>query len=338
MANELQPLSVLFQNKLFRIPDYQRGYAWKHEQLVDFWDDLMNLHEDRYHYTGLLSLKAVSQMETRTWKDDAWLLDIGFTAFHVVDGQQRLTTFSILMNELVTFVQRLPENAKKTDEEIFIGYESLKDIKAKYVLRKRPPQNLVTTYLFGYETDNPSADYLKYKVFEEPFGGYVFETYYTKNLKYAKTFFSENLQQLYISEGFRGIERVYKKLTLRLMFNIHEIEDDYDVFVAFETMNNRGKKLTNLELLKNRLIYLTTLFEDHQLDNTDKEQLRKNINDSWKEFTINLVAIKMLLCPMMIFCALTGLHISNIHVKKVMTTFDFCLVSSQQKTSSKSKP
>lgn len=43
------------------------------------------------------------------------------------------------------------------------------------------------------------------------------------------------------------------------MFNIHEIEDDYDVFVAFETMNNRGKKLTNLELLKNRLIYLTTL-------------------------------------------------------------------------------
>lgn len=28
MANELQPLSLLFQNRLFRIPDYQRGYAW----------------------------------------------------------------------------------------------------------------------------------------------------------------------------------------------------------------------------------------------------------------------------------------------------------------------
>lgn len=42
------------------------------------------------------------------------------------------------------------------------------------------------------------------------------------------------------------------------MFNLHEIEDDFDVFVAFETMNNRGKKLSNLELLKNRLIYLTT--------------------------------------------------------------------------------
>jgi uncharacterized protein with ParB-like and HNH nuclease domain len=34
------------------------------------------------------------------------------------------------------------------------------------------------------------------------------------------------------------------------MFNVYEINDDVDVFVAFETMNNRGKKLSNLELLK----------------------------------------------------------------------------------------
>lgn len=283
MANELQSLSVLFQNRLFRIPDYQRGYAWKHEQLVDFWEDLMNLHEDRYHYTGLLSLKAVNSKDMSLWNEDVWLLDIGYKPFHVVDGQQRLTTFSILMYEIVSFVKSLDDNKEKTDEEIFLGYESLKDIKAKYVLRKRPPHNIVTTYLFGYETDNPSSDYLKYKVFEEPFGGAVFETYYTKNLKYAKNFFAENLKAMYENEGVDGIEHLYKKLTLRLMFNLHEIEDDYDVFVAFETMNNRGKKLTNLELLKNRLIYLTTLFDDKLFDALNKEQLRKNINDAWKE-------------------------------------------------------
>lgn len=283
MAHELQSLSVLFQNRLFRIPDYQRGYAWKHEQLTDFWEDLLNLGQDRYHYTGLLSLKAVSRQETSSWEGVEWLLDIGYKAFHVVDGQQRLTTFSILMHEIVSFVKRLPENIERTDEQIFLGYESLKDIKAKYVLRKRPPHDMVTTYLFGYETDNPSADFLRYKVFEEPFGGKVSETYYTKNLKYAKSFFAENLQAMFNQDGLEGIARLYRKLTLGLMFNLHEIEDDYDVFVAFETMNNRGKKLTNLELLKNRLIYLTTLFDDEQLDNTDKEQLRKNINDAWQE-------------------------------------------------------
>lgn len=283
MANELQSLSVLFQNRLFRIPDYQRGYAWKREHLAAFWDDLRNLHEDRYHYTGLLSLKVVDRNEVKSWQGDEWLLDNGYKPFHVVDGQQRLTTFSILMYEIVSFVRRLSENADKSDDEIFLGFEYLKDIRAKYIVRKRPPQNLVTTYLFGYETDNPSADYLKYKVFEEPFGGTVFETYYTKNLEEAKTFFTKNLTATYEGEGIEGIERLYRKLTLRLMFNLHEIEDAYDVFVAFETMNNRGKKLTNLELLKNRLIYLTTLFDDAQIDKVDKDQFRKNINDAWKE-------------------------------------------------------
>lgn len=283
MASELQSLSVLFQNRLFRIPDYQRGYAWKHEQLVDFWEDLLNLHNDRYHYTGLLSLKAVRSLDSDFWKNDRWLIDIGYKPYHVVDGQQRLTTFSILLYELVDFVRNMPENAGKEEVEIFIGYESLKDIKAKYVLRKQPPANLVTTYLFGYETDNPTSDYLKHRVFCEPFGGTVYESYYTKNLKYAKTFFSENLKAMYESEGLTGIDALYKKLTLRLMFNLHEIEDDYDVFIAFETMNNRGKKLTNLELLKNRLIYLTTLFDDDQLGAGDKDQLRKNINETWKE-------------------------------------------------------
>jgi len=53
---------------------------------------------------------------------------------------------------------------------------------------------------------------------------------------------------------------------------------DYDVYVAFETMNNRGKPLSNLELLKNRLIYLTTFFKDF-----DANDLRKEINDAWKD-------------------------------------------------------
>ncbi|WP_147291421.1 DUF4268 domain-containing protein [Clostridium putrefaciens] len=131
--------------------------------------------------------------------------------------------------------------------------------------------------------DNASADYLRYRVFNEPYSGTVNETYYTKNLKYAKSFFRENLSALYLSEKLEGVSNLYLKLTLRLMFNIHEIDDDYDVFVAFETMNNRGKKLTNLELLKNRLIYLTTLYSDEKFDEMDKANLRKQINDAWKE-------------------------------------------------------
>lgn len=283
MANELQSLSQIFQNRLFRIPDYQRGYAWQQAQLIDFWDDLVNLQKNRFHYTGLLSLKILSEKEAESWGNDLWITEKGYKPCHIVDGQQRLTTFIILVNELVNFVRTIPENNGKSDEEIILGYDTLKDIVSKYICQKRPPNNMITTYLFGYENDNPSAEYLRYKVFGEPYSGTVCETYYTKNLRFAKNFFADNLKSFYNEEGIDGINFIYRKLTQNLMFNIHEIADDYDVFVAFETMNNRGKKLTNLELLKNRLIYLTTLYEDKPFDEKDKAELRKQINDAWKE-------------------------------------------------------
>lgn len=282
--NELQSLSQIFQNKIFRIPDYQRGYAWQIQQLRDFWEDIVNLQSDRYHYTGLLSLKKLNQEESRKLgNDDSWLLQSGFKAYHIVDGQQRLTTFVIMLNEIIEFTCQLPDNIGKSYEEIYLGFENIKDIKAKYISRKRPPEDLIITYMFGYENDNPSAEYLKYKVLGQEYGGTIKETYYTKNLKYAKEFFGKELLAYYEKKGIEGITDLYRKLTLKLMFNIHEIEDDYDVFVAFETMNNRGKRLTNLELLKNRLIYLTTLYSSDILDGTDQIALRELINKAWSE-------------------------------------------------------
>lgn len=282
--NELQSLSQIFQNKIFRIPDYQRGYAWQSQQLRDFWEDIVNLQSDRYHYTGLLSLKKLNQEESRKLgNDDLWLLQSGFKAYHIVDGQQRLTTFVIMLNEIIEFTCQLPDNIGKSYEEIYLGFENIKDIKAKYISRKRPPEDLIITYMFGYENDNPSAEYLKYKVLGQEYGGTIKETYYTKNLKYAKEFFGNELRAYYEKKGIEGITDLYRKLTLKLMFNIHKIEDDYDVFVAFETMNNRGKRLTNLELLKNRLIYLTTLYPSDILDETDQIALRELINKAWSE-------------------------------------------------------
>src|SRR5207244_3453654 len=67
------------------------------------------------------------------------------------------------------------------------------------------------------------------------------------------------------------------------LFNEYIIKDEFDVFVAFETMNNRGKTLSDLELLKNRLIYLTTLYIDSELDTAERKSLRDTVNDAWKE-------------------------------------------------------
>ena len=285
MANELISLTSLFNNRLCRIPDYQRGYAWQEHQLDDFWNDLNNLHIDRYHYTGLLSLKLLKDNDPasdKAWGKDSWMKNKSFNLYHIVDGQQRLTTFIILLNEIVCFVCELKYNQGKNEETIVLGDETIKDIRNKYISQKRP-NDIITTYLFGYETDNPSDKYLRHRVFNEPDPGEISETYYTKNLKNAKSFFADNIKALYAAEGIEGLTMMYQKLTQKLMFNLHEIDNDYDVFVAFETMNNRGKKLTNLELLKNRLIYLTTIYDQNRIDDTERAELRNQINEVWKE-------------------------------------------------------
>jgi hypothetical protein len=131
--------------------------------------------------------------------------------------------------------------------------------------------------MFGYHKDNPSYEFLKTKIFNK-FSGTSYlkeETIYTHNLEYSKNYFLEKLTKLNHEE----IGVIFKKVTQNFMFNIYSISEDIDVHVAFEVMNNRGKALSTLELLKNRLIYLSTKFN---VEEYEKISLRKQINDSWK--------------------------------------------------------
>lgn len=281
---ELESLQNIFKDRIFKIPDYQRGYAWTTRQLKDFWEDVVNLPPDRFHYTGLLSLKKLYRQTWSAWNDEKWLIeDRGYKPFHIVDGQQRLTTFVIFIQAISELLKELPENSEKKEEDIYLGSFSLKAIKESYLVIEKPPQFIIKTYKFGYEIDNPSFKFLKHRIFLEPNSGSVQETFYTLNLENSKKFFKENLTEFYGEYGLTEIELLFKKLTQNLMFNVYEISDDFDVFVAFETMNNRGKKLSNLELLKNRLIYLTTLYEEDELKPDERTSLREKINDAWKE-------------------------------------------------------
>ena len=282
----LVSLKAVFKDKLFKIPDYQRGYAWKIQQLTDFWEDLVNLHDDRFHYMGQLSLKKVPENEYNhdNWTSDRWLInDQGYVPYYVVDGQQRLTTLIIFVNEIISLVRELNEDKSLDDDQIYIGSLNLKQIKEEYIVKSFPPQFVINTYLFGYEVDNPSFKYLRHKIFGEKDGGNIDETFYTLNLENAKHFYKENLYEHFTRFGLNGLTLLFKRVTQSLMFNLHEISDDFDVFVAFETMNNRGKKLSKLELLKNRLIYLTTLYDKNTLVDDEKFRLRSDINEAWKE-------------------------------------------------------
>lgn len=51
----------------------------------------------------------MKRQETDGWENDRWMIEKGFQACHVADGQQRLITFMILLNEIVCFVRTLDE-------------------------------------------------------------------------------------------------------------------------------------------------------------------------------------------------------------------------------------
>jgi hypothetical protein len=283
--NEPTSLDSLFKEKIFRIPDYQRGYAWQREQLKAFWEDLVNLSDGRSHYTGVLTLKQISEGEISENANEHWLVeDHTYQLYHIVDGQQRLTTFIIFLQSLVEFTRNLPESDGKGDDEIYLADSlSLAALQGRFLFKTKPTGDQFRTYKFGYTEDNPSYDYLRYRILDEAGAGSVQETFYTLNLSNAKTYFTGQLAEMHAEAGLAGIRDIYKKLSKRFLFNEYIIKDEFDVFVAFETMNNRGKKLSDLELLKNRLIYLTTLYTDEELDAASRTNLRQTINDAWKE-------------------------------------------------------
>lgn len=262
---KLNSLSDIFERRLLRIPDYQRGYAWKEHQVEDFWEDILQLESDRIHYTGVITLEPVKPALYQRWEKDNWLIDgVGFRPFYVVDGQQRLTTSMILLQAIL---ESVPSDAD-------LNYQSVASIRKQFIFFEAD-NNLQQSFIFGYEKDNPSDEYMKTKIFGEHSGSNQFlETLYTRNLSFAKGYFKERLKGMAIED----VALIYKKLTQKIKFNLYEIDEEIDVFVTFETMNNRGKPLTSLELLKNRLIYLSTLFKD----NEGRDQLRINVNDAWK--------------------------------------------------------
>lgn len=259
MSDNEKTLQNLFNGDFYRIPDYQRGYAWGKEQLEDFWQDLEN-SERHKHYTGVLSLERVGDKEKEKpqWAKDE-VAKNGET-YYIVDGQQRITTSMILLKVILDFV---------SDNEWFAGKKT-QSLREKYVGAEA--QSGEKYYFFGYTFDNPSYEFLKTQIFGDESSEYKRErSIYTRNLAFAKDFFSEKINA-------ENAEIIFKTLTKNFVFNVYKISSDFDVYVAFETMNNRGKPLSSLELLKNRLIYLST-----KLNGNEKgEKLRKDINEHWK--------------------------------------------------------
>lgn len=109
---------------------------------------------------------------------------------------------------------------------------------------------------------------------------------YALNLQKAGKFFTSRAQELSQESAAEHLDSLLKRFCLFVL----DVQPQFDIHVAFETLNNRGKKLSHLELLKNRLIYLTNVLpEDHAKSPAEGkgqrltgETLRRQIHLAWK--------------------------------------------------------
>jgi uncharacterized protein with ParB-like and HNH nuclease domain len=90
-TDDLNLRDLLGNGKKYLVPKFQRDYSWGQEQWQDLWEDIEFIHEnvDEYHYMGYLVLQE---------KEDS--------VFSVIDGQQRFTTFSLIV---LAAIKRLKE-------------------------------------------------------------------------------------------------------------------------------------------------------------------------------------------------------------------------------------
>ncbi len=171
--------------------------------------------------------------------------DFESSAFEIIDGQQRLATSLILLGLL-----------------------------AKTTQNKDPKYSLINLEpILSYKYYGLSEAFRA--ITEEEKDLEAFKTsFYAKNLIEAYTFFQEKISNTPIE----ALEKMFDALIKKMLFNVVGLNDSrIDPFSSFETINNRGKDLSTLELLKNRLHFVA-----HKIcDEGDLENLQNEINDTY---------------------------------------------------------
>ncbi|GAA9341038.1 hypothetical protein TH0551_09640 [Helicobacter pylori] len=167
------------------------------------------------------------------------------SAFEIIDGQQRLATSLILLGLLAKTTQN------KDPKYSFINLEPI--LSYKY-------------YGLSEAFRAITEEEKDLKAFKTSF--------YAKNLIDAYAFFKEKISDTPVET----LEKMFDALIKKMLFSVVELNDNrIDPFSSFETINNRGKDLSTLELLKNRLHFVA-----HKIcDGEDLENLQNEINDTY---------------------------------------------------------
>ncbi|MEW6188023.1 MAG: DUF262 domain-containing HNH endonuclease family protein [Thermodesulfobacteriota bacterium] len=218
---------------VYRVPMFQRDYSWTEQEWDDLWQDIIAMLEpggEQGHYMGYLVLQTSDERN-----------------YDIIDGQQRMTTLSLIVLAVLRNLRRLVDinidaaDNKQREEELrktYIGFlDPVTLIPASKLSLNRHNDQFYQNYLIPLENlprrNLKASEHLLRKGFE---------------------WFDNQLRERF-GDSRSGAEfaRFVDTVADRLFFTVISVTDELNAFKVFETLNARGVRLSSTDLLKNFL-------------------------------------------------------------------------------------
>lgn len=214
-------ITDLFNDKFFEIPRYQRGYAWEKQHIREMFEDIKEaIDTNSSHYIGTVVLSKCSSDPKK---------------FYIVDGQQRLTTITLLIAQLLNRIK---------DSYIKI-YQEMHYIKRGAQYSLKPLERDV-------------------ELFHQLIDGDISAVPQNKSQRYMIEAVEEMKYQI---DSLQNPEQFLDAIgNLEIMEFIENSEGD--AIRIFQTVNDRGKALSNMEKIKSLLIYFSNRYLDKKYDDS----------------------------------------------------------------------
>ena len=228
----------------YRVPLFQRDYSWGIDEWDDLWQDLVALFgedPEPAHYMGYLVLQSADNR-----------------VFDIIDGQQRMTTLSLLMLAAVAHLTDLAVPADPEDPQ----HRRAEQLRSNYIGYLDPvslvPRSKLT---LNRHNDRFYQDYLVPLESLPQRGLNASE----RLLRRAFLWFREHIKERSGDDG-ESVARFVDGAVDKLFFTIITVTDELNAFKVFETLNARGVRLSATDLLKNYLFSVVSRDNAHEAE------------------------------------------------------------------------
>lgn len=239
---------IMGNGKRYEVPRFQRDYSWEEAQLEELWNDIEHMRQSRtQHFMGYLVFQSSDNK-----------------SFQIIDGQQRLTTVSILIIAALTVFKDKIDNG----EDIESNQKRLDKYHGDY-MGVLDAVTLTTSPKLTLNRHNKNHYESLIHDYDIPRSRNIMAT--NRKLNKAFEFFRKRLN----SHGLNGVglAELVNDVCDGLLFTTITVQDDLNAYVVFETLNARGVQLSAPDLFKNYLLstmHQSHLFQEGHFDDFEK--------------------------------------------------------------------